>query len=206
MRYLLIPALLAVLLSSAAFADTTYAPGANGGEARGASQYTAGNWIPGGAIDGWDFVPAPATGPVVFDVQGDVTIWEKDLWNASQFYFHFGDTSATPSVSVEIDGTVESNSPVNVQVYTTPGCDIKVLKNGAATMPLLWEYWDSGTSSWATMNYHGADINRVVAYPSYLPAGLNLCKLQATATASATQAAGHYVLDPIVACVPAILD
>jgi hypothetical protein len=205
----------ALALCTAVFAaDTAYAPGVNGAEARGAQQVVSGNWVRGAAIDGWDFVgTGPATGPAVFDVAADVTIWESDVWNGNQFYFHFGNSGTSGQQAAVITGSVTSNSAEDMQIYCPdPACNINMLKlsgndvsgdGGAATIPLKWQYFAGG--AWQDCQAHDGTPNRLWAYRN-LPAGANTgLQIQCIATPATYQADGHYTLDPVIACTPAIL-
>jgi hypothetical protein len=211
MRIAIVAVALAMLVSTA-FADTTYLIGQNGAEARGPAQSVSGNWSLGtGGVDGWVFTPPPAAGPVLFDVAADVSIWENDNWAASQFYFHFGNTGTADTLSVAIGGSMESNTPCNVQIYSPDAnCNLNELTMVSTStfegldhhIPLTWKYLSG--ANWVNCTPNGT--NRVIAYP-ILPAGMNAnLAIQVTADPDQYQADGHYHLDPILACTPALFE
>jgi hypothetical protein len=216
MRTLLI--VLGILaISVAALADTVYAPSANGGDARGTAIVQEGNWVLAGST--WTWVPTVGSGvtPVgLFDVQADVTIWEKDKWDASVFYFHFGDTSGIPEKDVVIGGTLSCNTNVDVTITGPAGCDIHQLKkdgaNGAvndqpdAVIPIDWFYGESLTGTFTECD--DTALNVVRGWPSYTMGNCFEKPLYIKVVASPTQlqSDGHYKLDPTIACTPQILN
>jgi hypothetical protein len=207
------------MLVSCAFADnvpgpgTNYTIGQNGAEARGAVQTVAGNWFRGsGGVDGWVFSTGNPAGPAILDVQADVSVWETDVWNNSQFYFHFGNSGSLTDTdkSAIISGTVESNTPIDVQIYSPLAtCDISKLTMVSTdtyegtnfTIGLKWEYLTGTTWNLCA----DKAINRVQAYP-LLGVGVNPVSIRVTADPAKYQADGHYHLDPIVACTPVSLN
>jgi hypothetical protein len=112
-------------------------------------------------------------------------------YHLSNNAIHFNLEDLTVPTTGTLTGDFWTNDPGFFYMYIAgvpAGCDMSVMKNGSATMPVTW----SGSNNFA---YNAGDK---AVESSTFPIGPTTFTLNCTVTPGVAQAPGTYVLDPTI--------